>query len=193
MGRGKNKDLDASFVLFSGAFSANNKRIEKEEIEKNKEHQKEKQRLEKIKRESEFEKELRREPVYDSFLEAYTWTNPAGQLHRDFDLPALHSKMNLNKKEWYQNGVRHRDGDRPAVKSNYGKEYYKNGELHRDNDLPAVDLADGRKQWWKNGKKHRDGGKPAIINREGTKEYWENDVWIKTILPNGETVYPLDT
>ena len=52
---------------------------------------------------------------------------------------------------WYQNGQRHRDGDRPAVIwADGNQEWYQNGRLHRDGDRPAILWAGGR-QWYQNG------------------------------------------
>jgi hypothetical protein len=59
-----------------------------------------------------------------------------------------------DRKEWYLNGVLHRDYDLPAVVYNDGtKKWYKNGKLHRDNGLPAVEESNGKNYWYyKNGK-----------------------------------------
>ncbi len=48
-------------------------------------------------------------------------------------------------KEWYQNGVLHRE-DGPAVENLYGKRWYKNGKLHRENG-PAIE-SDRIKKWY---------------------------------------------
>ena len=81
-------------------------------------------------------------------------------------------------KEWYKDGLRHRE-DGPAIVLKDGIEiWYKDGKKHRDNDLPAVVDSDGTEKWYKDGKKHRDNDLPAVIyggfsslNRE---EWWLN-------------------
>ena len=62
-------------------------------------------------------------------------------------------------KEYYVNGLRHRDGGLPAVENSNGtKAYYVNGLRHRDGGLPAIEHSNGYKEYWVNGKRHRDGG-----------------------------------
>ena len=53
------------------------------------------------------------------------------------------------------------------------KEWWANGLLHRE-DGPAIEWADGSKEWHENGKRHRIDG-PAIVWSDGTKEWWVND------------------
>ena len=50
------------------------------------------------------------------------------------------------------------------------KEWWLNGLCHRENDLPAIEYPDGTKKWFLNGKLHREKG-PAIEYHEG-KKYW---------------------
>ena len=53
---------------------------------------------------------------------------------------------------WYQNGLRHRENDLPAIKYNNGDQFwYQNGLRHRDNDLPAEIFSNGTNYWYKNG------------------------------------------
>jgi len=62
-----------------------------------------------------------------------------------------------------------------AEYSDGSKEWYKNGVFHRDgDDKPAIILSSGSKSWFKNGKRHRGNGKPAIILADGMKKYWIN-------------------
>ena len=76
---------------------------------------------------------------------------------------------------WYRNGLRHRDGDKPAATwSNGDQSWYRNGRHHRDGDKPAIVYADGTQEWWVDGRLHRDGGKPAYISWDGREEYWLN-------------------
>ena len=103
------------------------------------------------------------------------WTNAAGELHRDGDLPA--GIWADGTKAWYQNGKKHRDGDKPAETwPNGSKFWHQNGKYHRDGDKPALIWADGDKRWYQNGKLHRDGDEPAVIDSDGRKEWWFNDV-----------------
>ena len=82
---------------------------------------------------------------------------------------------NLGTKRWYNNGLLHRTGDKPAVVYLNGtKQWWVNGLKHRDGGLPAVVYLNGTKQWWVNGKLHRDGDQHACIWSNGTKEWWVN-------------------
>jgi hypothetical protein len=78
---------------------------------------------------------------------------------------------------WYKNGVRHREGDLPAVITANGIQYwYKNGKQHREGDLPAYINADGTQEWYKNGKLHREGDLPAVIYVNGIQAWYKNGV-----------------
>jgi hypothetical protein len=75
-----------------------------------------------------------------------------------------------NTKQWFKNGVLHRDNDKPAFicEVNYGAEkscWYIDGKLHRDNNKPAIVLCENNvitvKEWYINGecyKKFNDEG-----------------------------------
>ena len=78
-------------------------------------------------------------------------------------------------KEWYKNGLRHREDD-PAVEYADGeKEWYKNGLRHREGG-PAVE-ANRYRVWWLEGNCHRLDG-PAIENSDGTIYcYLENEYY----------------
>ena len=52
------------------------------------------------------------------------------------------------------------------------KLWYRNCKKHRDGNLPAVEWKDGNKEWWENGMLHRDGGLPAVEYANGSKEWW---------------------
>ena len=76
------------------------------------------------------------------------------------------------EKEWYKNGLRHRE-DGPAVEDINGyKAWYKEGKIHRL-DGPAVEGRDGHKEWCLEGKCHRLDG-PACEWADGTKEWYLN-------------------
>ena len=81
------------------------------------------------------------------------YKNEFGQVHRDYDLPAV---------LWARGS----------------KEWYVNGERHRANDLPAMYFINETTQWWKNGQLHREGGRPAIkyfCGIDSRDEWWIND------------------
>lgn len=74
------------------------------------------------------------------------WKLPDGKLHRRFG-PAVACKT---LKEWYINGLLHRE-DGPALEWISGKsDYYSEGKRHRI-DGPAVIQTDGTHQYWING------------------------------------------
>lgn len=87
--------------------------------------------------------------------------NSARTLHNN-KLPVV---VNDNRREWYNNGLLHRDNDLPAVidRGKKVKMWYQNGVLHRSNGLPAV-VTDNSKQWYKFGVLHRDMDLPAVIS-----------------------------
>jgi hypothetical protein len=59
------------------------------------------------------------------------------------------------------------------------RQYYKNGMRHRDNGLPAVEYADGSCLWYVDGKRHRnDVDGPAADYKNGPKYYFMNDEMI---------------
>ena len=81
--------------------------------------------------------------------------------------------------EWYKNGLRHRDGDLPAVAAASNQEWWVNGKRHRDVDLPAVIIIDDTQQWYVNNQRHRMGDLPAIIYADGRQGWYINDIFIK--------------
>lgn len=100
----------------------------------------------------------------------------------DDDAPAV--DVGEACREWWRRGVRHRDGDRPAMRTQQpGKDgeslvvderYYRRGVLHRDGDQPAISITQHRLgtaavarhlAWFVDGKSHRDGDRPALILR----------------------------
>lgn len=127
------------------------------------------------------------------------WTNEAGALHRDYDMPAIIQPSGA--KTWLRNGKAHRDYDRPAKIDDDGtlSWYYANmthrlgdkpavifpdgsafwfylNKPHRDYDRPAAIYVNDRQEWWTNGAVNRFDGKPAVIHADGREEYWINDV-----------------
>ena len=97
-----------------------------------------------------------------------------GLRHREGDLPAV-EYFNGNK-QWWVNGKRHRANDLPAIEYNEVRIWWVNGLRHREGGRPAV-VGGGRNEWWVNGKQHRDGGLPAFVGvgiNEGYNEWWVN-------------------
>jgi hypothetical protein len=77
----------------------------------------------------------------------------------------------VGNKWWYKDGVRHRDGDLPAVEQADGNKFwYKDGKLHREGDLPAIEWVSGTKSWYKDNKPHRVGGPASVY--EGKIPFW---------------------
>lgn len=69
-----------------------------------------------------------------------------------------------------QDGLIHRDGDKPAVIHKNGtKEWYVRGKRHRVGG-PAVLYPNGTKVWCEDGERHRNDG-PAVEYPDGTCEW----------------------
>ena len=73
---------------------------------------------------------------------------------------------------WCINGESHREeNDGPAVEYFDGsKEWFLNGVLHRENG-PAVEYANGYKEWYINGLEHTEKEFNRIINPPNCPEY----------------------
>ena len=99
------------------------------------------------------------------------WTLPDGRLHRADDKPAV--EYPNGDCEWWVDGVQHRDGDKPAIISQFTETYYKRGLIHRIEN-PAVIYKNGRKEWMVGGVLHRDDDKPAVVDSNGDCEWWVN-------------------
>lgn len=98
--------------------------------------------------------------------------NKKGELHSYNDEPAL---ITEKCKIWYKNGLKHRDGDKPAMVFDDGTNvWFKNGLQHRDNDKPAVVYFTGTSEWWFNDKFHRKNG-PALIEPGFCVSYFQNN------------------
>jgi len=100
------------------------------------------------------------------------WCDKANRLHRNTDRPAVIT--NAREFMWYNHGLQHRGGDKPAFISPYKNEWLKKGERHRDNDKPAVVYwLEPLKMWYRRGKLHRSNDKPAYV-APGVSEWWTN-------------------
>lgn len=85
--------------------------------------------------------------AYTNELGTTTWTNRAGERHRE-DGPAVEHYD--GSEEWYQRGVLHRVGG-PAVYATEGfTAWYQNGQLHRE-DGPARQWAFEGDEYWVRG------------------------------------------
>lgn len=108
--------------------------------------------------------------TYDDYLQS---TRKNGLIHSFRDAPAV--VWVHGEKQWWTDGMLHRDGA-PAVVSPSGLQiWYRNGKYHRDGDAPAVIHLDGTQEWWRDGLRHRDGA-PAVIMADGTQTWWRDGV-----------------
>lgn len=116
------------------------------------------------------------------------------KLHRENNLDEEYpAEIWNNGQNYYNIGLRHRDGDYPAsIMKNGDLSYYKNGMLHRDNDTngftqPAqILLSSSRLDYYKNGVRCRDRDpdgvlRPAIIHIDGLCHFFENGKLIKSV------------
>ena len=74
---------------------------------------------------------------------------------------------------WMQNGLVHRDSDKPARIDRDGSLWWENVLPHRDDDKPAWISKSGELGWFQNGQRHRLHG-PARIYPDGRLEWWIN-------------------
>ncbi len=96
-----------------------------------------------------------------------------GVLHRE-DGPAR--EMANGDKSYWINGKCHRDGDLPSIICSNGEKYYSiNGLLHREGNMPAIDYPNGDKSYWNHGKLHRTDG-PAFESNNQNQEFWINGI-----------------
>ena len=66
-----------------------------------------------------------------------TWHCPVrGHVHRGGDLPAIVRPD--GSRIWYSHGLRHRDGDRPAIEAVDYLGWFRHDHMHRDGDRAAV-------------------------------------------------------
>lgn len=133
----------------------------------------------------------------DNYGSGYKTTlNSFGEPHSFNDEPAvIHEESGL--KEWRQNGLLHREGDRPALTISNWEQYWQNGFIYREGGKPAgiTSFTGGKYHSYynKQNQEHRDGGKPALISipdpgfvsgyyhgfekLEEPQGYWNKDDW----------------
>lgn len=120
-----------------------------------------------------YEREKYRKGIYYLNIDGSIIWYKDNKIHREGDEPAIITNYNQT---WMKNGKRHREGGKPAVVSNDGfKAWCINDKYHREGDEPAIESREV-KLWYKYGRKHRDGKKPAVIYSNGNKEYWVNGI-----------------
>jgi hypothetical protein len=112
------------------------------------------------------------------------WWPVSPELMASYD-DGSHTKKEINGSlEWYKNGLKHRDFDKPAlIFANGSLAWCKNGDFHRDDDKPAVIWWDGSLWWDKNGLSHRDGDKPAWIGANGILRWYKNHLQHRVLGP----------
>ena len=69
------------------------------------------------------------------------------------------------------------------------REWFRNGLWHRD-DGPAVEWPNGTKVWFYNGRRHRDDG-PAVEHADGSTEWWKQGLHVASC-PAQEAIAPVD-
>jgi hypothetical protein len=107
------------------------------------------------------------------------------KLHRELDAPALVTEFPnpaAGSREWYVDGLEHRDHDRPASMSLLEDAWYQKGQLDREGDQPATVSKNGsgrvvEQYWYQKHKQHRDGGQPAVIQSYPDREQREAKEW----------------
>jgi hypothetical protein len=107
--------------------------------------------------------------------------------HRLLDQPAIirynSETREIYCQEWFVEGKRHRDNNKPAYISSGIMKWYKNGLLHTDDDSPAIIDESYENSpiyaWYKKGHLNRNNDKPAIIRKDdygyNNIEYWYTD------------------
>lgn len=105
----------------------------------------------------------------------YWYKKNSKQLHRINGAAVItyHMNGNVNTKQYYRNGILHRDNDKPAVliynkhKKNIRLVWYINGQVCRLSDEPALVERKKNKisylRWYEDGLIHRGHNKPAVI------------------------------
>jgi len=120
--------------------------------------------------------------LYEKSKKCVIWKNEDGEIHRDFDLPAViiyDEAGRVGIEQWSVKGRVHREGGQPAViryRENGQIRYERwsiNGNTHREGDLPAEIryhmTKDGSRKvkaeyYYTMDELHRDGDQPAAIS-----------------------------
>ena len=79
-------------------------------------------------------------------------------------------------KEWYLNGLLHREDGPARERADGCKQWWVNGKKHREGES-AIESAGGHKSWYKDGKLHREDG-PAYEGADGSKGWYINGVQV---------------
>ncbi len=135
-----------------------------------------------------YERERYRKGIYYLNVDGAIVWYKNDTIHRDGDEPAIITNFN---EIWIKNGKRHREGDKPAVVCKDGfKAWCINNKYHREGDKPAIESREAT-LWFKHGRKHRDGKKPAVVYLNGDKEYWVNGVLMSTDIKKRSITIPM--
>jgi hypothetical protein len=81
--------------------------------------------------------------------------------------------MDIYKETRDANGRLHSLDDKPAKVTDGTYEWFKNGQRHRDNNKPAIIYPSGAKSWYKDNLVHRDDG-PAFTYSNGDEAWYMN-------------------
>jgi hypothetical protein len=107
------------------------------------------------------------------------YVNAEKKFHSENDAPAVIYKTGplAGAKEWYNNGICHREGNPALIFENGNKEWWNLGKPHRIGG-PAIDYITGERHWYRSGEMHRFNA-PAVIMPSGYMQYWEFGIKIK--------------
>ncbi len=116
--------------------------------------------------------------------------NENGMVHSFDDNPAyILFNLTYTTYEWYTDGRRHREGDKPARINRFSSppntikcSWYINDKLHRDNDqfaeyMSFQTLGQEYFYWYQNGVKHRENDNPAVIARSLSTQQITGRIW----------------
>jgi hypothetical protein len=93
--------------------------------------------------------------------------NITGSWEKDYferwDIP-FGKYIDINQ-EWYVDGIRHRDGDKPAIRNGHGHMvWYKNGEKRRDDPDKPVCISGNQGYWIVDGKEVGGGNRSSMVD-----------------------------
>ena len=114
------------------------------------------------------------------FLDAQDW------MRLEYRGRAYHARRVLTDEElaWFRaKNIHVKLFETNSVDSWGARVWYQNGQRHRDGDRPADIWADGSQAWYQNGQLHRDGDQPAIIWDDGSQQWYQNGIWCSNYAP----------
>lgn len=112
------------------------------------------------------------------------WYNENGELHRDFDLPAVVKNGEEFLYVWMRNGVQTRGYGLPSLVDYRGRiEYTTDGMLSRS-DGPALITPNGDMHWYWCDMRHTfDRKRPAIVRANGELLWYQHNECICIVKP----------